>query len=125
MPTVLVVDDEPLIRQVVALMLQQDGYSVLTAGGGLEALSVSRSHGGTIDLLVSDVVMPGMDGPTLAAELLEEHPQLSVLFISASREAAKIGGCPKCPLLAKPFSMSTLRSAVQGLVPAGVWAGVG
>ncbi len=122
MPTVLVVDDEPLIRQVVALMLQQDGYSVLTAGGGAEAISVSRSHDGAIDLLVSDVAMPGMDGPTLATELLEANPQLPVLFMSASREDAHLSACPRFRLLPKPFSMATLRGAVHGLLPVGVWA---
>jgi two-component system, cell cycle sensor histidine kinase and response regulator CckA len=123
MPTVLVVDDEPLIRQVVALMLRQDGYSVLTADGGPEAISVSRAHNGTIDLLVSDVVMPGMDGPALATRLLEKYPLLPVLFISASREATQLAGFPHFQLLAKPFSMATLRGAVQGLLPAGVLAG--
>jgi two-component system cell cycle sensor histidine kinase/response regulator CckA len=119
MSTVLVVDDEPSIRGVVARVLRREGHSVLTAGGGLEAISLSRSHHGAIDLLVSDVTMPGMDGPTLATELLEENPQLPVLFISASCDCENWGGCQRFRLLAKPFSAATLRGVVHGLLCAG------
>jgi two-component system cell cycle sensor histidine kinase/response regulator CckA len=119
MPTVLVVDDEPLVLQMVSVVLEQQGYSVLTAEGGTDALSLSQSHPGQIDLLVSDVVMPGMDGPTLATKLLAQNPKLPILFMSACCDTAAVGPCRGFPFLSKPFSIAILLSTVQTLLRQG------
>ena len=78
MSTILVVDDEPLVLGMVAMMLEEGGHSVMTAGSGADAINLWRSHRGGIDLLVSDVRMPVMDGCTLANALQEESPNLPV-----------------------------------------------
>ncbi len=116
MATVLVVDDEPLIRTMMALILQQEGFSVLTADGGPEAISVSQSHAGAIDLLVTDVVMPGMDGPTLAAKLQKDDPGMSVLLMSGYCESAQLDRCKQFDLLPKPFAMCDLLVKVHSLL---------
>jgi CheY-like chemotaxis protein len=114
-PTALVVDDEPLVRRMVALVLEQDGISVLTAGNGPDAIELSRSHRGEIDLLVSDVRMPQMDGCTLANQLQEENPELPVLLISGycENEPAERS---RFPLLSKPFSVASLLQIVHCLL---------
>ena len=120
MPTVLVVDDEPVVRDMVAMMLEGNGLSVLTAGSGPDALDVWRSQRGRIDILVSDMRMPGMDGCTLANELQAENPHLPVLLISGYCESEPIGPFGPLPLLPKPFSMSALLFAVHGLLSTSV-----
>jgi two-component system cell cycle sensor histidine kinase/response regulator CckA len=115
MPTALVVDDEPLVRKMVALVLEQDGMSVLTAGNGPDAIELSRSHHGGIDLLVSDVRMPEMDGPTLANKLQAENPDLPVLLISGYCEGDAMDRC-HFPMLPKPFSVTALLRIVHDLL---------
>ena len=114
MPTVLVVDDEPMLREMVALMLENDGFSVLTAGSGPDAIDLSRSHRGEIDLLVSDVRMPMMDGCTLANHLQAENPALPVLLISGYCENEVRRS--RFPILPKPFSMKSLLGVVRDLL---------
>jgi len=80
--TVLVVDDEPTLRAVIRRSLLREGYKVLVAEDGQRALAVSRAHPADIDLLITDVVMPGLSGLELARELASERQGLSVLFIS-------------------------------------------
>jgi signal transduction histidine kinase/CheY-like chemotaxis protein len=80
--TVLVVDDEPTLRSVIRRSLLREGYEVLVAEDGPRALALSRAHPTHIDLLITDVVMPGLTGPELARELSSERQGLSVLFIS-------------------------------------------
>jgi two-component system cell cycle sensor histidine kinase/response regulator CckA len=117
MATVLVVDDEPVIRDLISVILEGDGFSVLTAAGGSQALSLSREHRGEIDVLVSDVVMPEIDGPSLAAQLLNDDPKLQVLFISGCCETQQqIENCRQFPFLPKPFSITTLLRTVRRLV---------
>jgi DNA-binding response OmpR family regulator len=79
---VLVVDDEPTLRSVIRRSLLREGYEVLVAEDGPRALALSRAHPTHIDLLITDVVMPGLTGPELARELSSERQGLSVLFIS-------------------------------------------
>jgi len=100
---------------MVALVLEQDGISVLTAGSGADAIELSRSHHGEIDLLVSDVRMPQMDGCTLANQLQAENPDLPVLLISGycENDAAESS---RFPLLPKPFSVTSLLQIVHGLL---------
>ncbi|OIP50979.1 MAG: hypothetical protein AUK28_00975 [Desulfobacterales bacterium CG2_30_60_27] len=80
--TVLVVDDEPGILKMVARILERQGYQVLSAASGAEALAASQAFAGGIDLLLTDVVMPGMDGQKLARVLKVERPEIRVCFMS-------------------------------------------
>ncbi len=80
--TILVVEDEPAILKLIVTTLDQLGYQVLSAASGVEALDISRSHDGTIDLLLSDVVMPGINGVLLSETLRTERPTIRVIFMS-------------------------------------------
>src|SRR5688572_27395476 len=85
-PVILVVDDDQAVRQVAARVLQRAGYEVLQAGEGAEALRVAREHQGRLDLLLTDVVMPGMNGRELGERLAEERPETRLLYMSAYTE---------------------------------------
>jgi two-component system cell cycle sensor histidine kinase/response regulator CckA len=115
MATVLLVDDEPLVRRMVALILEEQGFTVLAANSGSEAIRISRSHPGEIDLLVSDVMMPGMDGPTLAKELLAEQPALPILFMSGGCESVHLDEDKPFRFVSKPFDLATLLITVRGM----------
>ena len=84
MPSVLVVDDEPVIVQLVAMVLKQIGYAVLTASGGVEALMVYSSYHAKVDLVLTDVVLPGMNGVELANRIRALDPTVKVLLMSGS-----------------------------------------
>jgi CheY-like chemotaxis protein len=80
--TILLVEDEQAVRRVVGALLRRFGYNVIEAASAREASGVFEQHAGQIDLLVTDVVMPEMDGPALAKHLIARHPDLRVLFMS-------------------------------------------
>jgi CheY-like chemotaxis protein len=81
-PTVLLVDDEQEVRSVIADILREGGYRVLEAASGHEALAASDAHSGNIDLLLTDLIMPGMTGRMLADMLSPRRPGIAVVFIS-------------------------------------------
>lgn len=113
--TVLVVEDQPPVRRVVAQILRLQGHTVLEAGDAAEALAVAAAHPRTIDLLLTDIVMPGMRGPELARRLRDDHRGLAVLYMSGyfSGEAAtEAGETPQPPMLRKPFTAEALAQAV-------------
>lgn len=114
----LVVEDEEVVRQLVSRELRRAGYSVLEAENGDAALMVSRAQAGTIDLLVTDVIMPGMNGRDLAVRLRSERPGLKVLFVSGyTNELAGIGGVlESTDYLQKPFTPSVLLDRVSELL---------
>ena len=85
--TILVVEDEPPLREVVRRILTEAGHEVLVASGGEEALEVVRDHPERIDLLLSDMVMPGMLGHQLAERLQELRPDIGVLYMSGFSES--------------------------------------
>jgi two-component system cell cycle sensor histidine kinase/response regulator CckA len=115
-PTVLVVDDEPTLRKLMQLVLEREGFRVLTAQNGYDAMDVSESHRGVIDMLVSDVMMPGMDGPTLAGELRETDPNLPVLFVTGSCECVPVHKDELFPIIEKPFSPRNLVLTIRKLL---------
>src|SRR6516162_9526330 len=80
--TILVVDDEPEIRKLVSAMVTKFGYNVLTADSGEHALTLYKNHHEPIEMLIADVVAPGMSGPMLAEKLTAIQPDLKVLYIS-------------------------------------------
>jgi PAS domain S-box-containing protein len=117
--TVLVVEDEQLVRDLVCRTLRRAGYTVLVADQGEEAVSVSRAHVGPIDLMVTDVVMPRMNGSELAGRLSLERPGLRVLFVSGyASEALDIRGSlePGTEYLQKPFTPAVLLDRVRELL---------
>ena len=80
--TILLVEDEAIVRELTVQILESDGYQVLEAMNGTEALRIAGEHGAPIHLLLTDVVMPGMNGRELANELRLHHPDMRVLFMS-------------------------------------------
>jgi two-component system, cell cycle sensor histidine kinase and response regulator CckA len=114
--TVLLVEDEEAVRAFAARALASRGYSVVEAATGVEALSAIERNGGEVDLVVSDVVMPEMDGPTLLRELRRRRPELKVIFISGYAEEAFKKNLPegeRFTFLPKPFSLKDLVAAVK------------
>ena len=117
--TVLVVDDTEVVRHAVARDLRGVGYAVLTACNATEALLISDQHKGPIELLVADVVMPGMSGRELARHLLRKRPDLKVLFMTGyDRDTIATEGLADASetLLYKPFSSHELFAALGRLL---------
>ena len=113
--TVLVVDDEKELREVARRLLQRQGYTVLVAANADEALRLFE-HNGSIEVLLTDVVMPGASGPELTRQLVERHPALKVIYMSGYTEDAivKHGVLnPGVALLHKPFTSETLGRKVR------------
>lgn len=109
---ILVVDDEVVVRNFISNLLQRDGYSVVAAAHGQEALDVIRDAG-DIGLVITDVRMPQMTGLELIEYLLKEKPQLKTLVISARASDAARGSNLGVPFLLKPFDSAALRSKVE------------
>ena len=117
--TILVVDDDCSIRTLVRLFLEVEGYAVLTAENAETAMQLYNEHQSRVALLLTDVVMPKMNGLELADQLLRREPQLPILFMSGSEDASRGFGC-----VAKPFTPSGLVRRVgevlESLSPAQV-----
>jgi two-component system cell cycle sensor histidine kinase/response regulator CckA len=114
--TVLLVEDETAVRAFAARALASRGYQVVEAGSGVEALAAMERIDGEVDLVVSDVVMPEMDGPTLLRELRQKRPEMKVIFISGYAEGAFKKNLPEgehFTFLPKPFSLKDLVAAVK------------
>ncbi len=114
--TILLVEDEEGLRGLNARGLASRGYTVLQAANGVEAIEVIDDHSGKIDLVVSDVVMPEMDGPTLLRELRGRDPDVKIIFVSGYAEEAFAKNLPedeKFSFLAKPFTLKQLVAAVK------------
>jgi two-component system, cell cycle sensor histidine kinase and response regulator CckA len=114
--TILLVEDEEGLRALNARGLTSRGYTVLEAGNGVEAIEVLEKSGKPVDLVVSDVVMPEMDGPTLARELRSRNPDLKIIFVSGYAEDAFQKNLPEhgqFAFLPKPFTLKQLVAAVK------------
>lgn len=114
--TILLVEDEEAVRAFGARALASRGYTVHEAGSGAEALEVMEEAGGDIDLVVSDVVMPELDGPSLLRELRKTRPDLKIIFVSGYAEEAFSKNLPeneKFHFLPKPFSLKQLATKVK------------
>jgi len=114
--TILLVEDEDPVRAVNARALSARGYTVIEAASGVEALEAMAARDAPVDLVVSDVVMPEMDGPTLLRELRKSHPDLKVIFVSGYAEDAFRKNLPEGEdfnFLAKPFSLKQLVEMVK------------
>jgi signal transduction histidine kinase/ActR/RegA family two-component response regulator len=117
--TILLVEDEAVVRQLVAEILESNGYGVLQAADGPSALELLRRHTGPVDLLVTDVVMPGMSGPEVANAVSAMLPGTRVLYISGYTDSA-IGHHgvlePGIAFLQKPFSAGDLTRKVRAVL---------
>ena len=114
--TILLVEDEEAVRAFASRALASRGYTVHEAGTGTEALEVMAETGGEIDLVVSDVVMPEMDGPSLLRELRKQRPDLKIIFVSGYAEDAFAKNLPEGEqfhFLPKPFTLKALATAVK------------
>ncbi|MBA1157882.1 cell cycle histidine kinase CckA [Microvirga mediterraneensis] len=114
--TILLVEDEDPVRAVNARALSARGYTVLEAASGIEAMEIIEERGAPVDLVVSDVVMPEMDGPTLLRELRKLYPDLKVIFVSGYAEEAFRKNLPEGEdfnFLPKPFSLRQLVETVK------------
>lgn len=118
MRTILVVDDERMICTLLAFVLHHEGFNVITAASGPQAIKLFRSRYGAIDLLISDVSLPEMDGPSIAAEIHRLEPTLPVLFMSGCCDEEQYLKCRGFEFLSKPFSLSSLLEKVRGLLTA-------
>jgi CheY-like chemotaxis protein len=109
---VMVVDDEVLVRNVARIVLELEGYFILTAGNGEEALEISRQYPGIIHAILSDVQMPRMDGLELRDRILTERSGIKVLLMSGYMTAT----AENIQFLQKPFGPTVLKGRIQQLL---------
>jgi DNA-binding response OmpR family regulator len=115
-PTVLVVDDEEDLREAIRRMLERRGFTTLTAAGPAEAETLCREHGGTIDLLLTDLTLPGGSGGDLARTATSMRPDLRVLFVSGLPKEVAVGRglvAEEAAMVQKPFTSDRLAEAVR------------
>jgi two-component system cell cycle sensor histidine kinase/response regulator CckA len=112
--TILVVEDVEVIRKMVCAMLLQGGYTVLEAGDGKEALRI-LSQSGPVHLVLTDLIMPHMNGTELALHVSQRHPSLPVIFMSGYNEDPVVRGveCAGSMFLAKPFTAAALADKIR------------
>jgi CheY-like chemotaxis protein len=111
--TILVVDDDPMVRGVIHTALCRGGYRVIDGGGAAEALRLVEDHDHSIELLLTDIEMPGMNGIELARRMRLVRPELKVLFMSGASKSDAVGGQP---FIGKPFTLNGLLSTVKGVL---------
>jgi CheY-like chemotaxis protein len=110
--TVLLVEDEMLVRRTVQAMLESLGYRVVPAADAAEAIRVFETRAGQVDLLLTDLVMPGLSGRDLADGLRQVRPDLAVLFMSGHTDSPPAHG-PGTGFLQKPFTPAMLGASVH------------
>jgi CheY-like chemotaxis protein len=112
---VLVVDDEPVVRKVAARVLLSAGYEVREVGDGQQALEFLQVGNLNVDVVVSDIVMPRLNGVELLETLSRSHPELPVILMSGygAADLEARGIAPPCALLAKPFLPERLLAEVE------------
>jgi CheY-like chemotaxis protein len=115
--TILLVEDEPALGKLAATVLRRQGYWVLEATNGPDALVLSSRHAGPIHLLVTDVVMPDMAGASLAQRLIHARPRTRVLYMSGyTNDPETLGLGPDTDFIGKPFTPAELLDRVRGLL---------
>ncbi|HLH17784.1 MAG TPA: response regulator [Bryobacteraceae bacterium] len=110
---ILVAEDDPIVRNLIRLMLSKEGYAVLTANDGQEALEICEGFRHRIDLLLTDVRMPRMDGVTLAERVRRERPDIKIIVMSGETANIISKENVREAFLRKPFIPPTLLQCVQ------------
>jgi CheY-like chemotaxis protein len=113
---VLVAEDEVVVRNIVCFLLNHEGYQVLSAADGEEALELARQYQGTIDLLLTDITMPRMDGVSLAEHVISERPGIRVLLMSGKTSSDIRAKNVQLPFLRKPFVPAAFRDKVRDVL---------
>jgi len=124
---ILVVEDEEALRVVTQIILSRAGYTVLAAASPEQAIAIMEQHGLEIELLLSDIVMPGMSGPDMAARFRTQYPQLRVLFMSGYADNTLLsldGSTERVQFIEKPFSSAQLTTRVREVLEMKVVRGV-
>ena len=112
--TILLVDDEQAVRSIVQRILRRANYEVVEAEDGAAAIRIAESHPGAIDLVVTDMFMPGMMGPEMVRKLMVMRPGIRALFMSGYADKDSTSGVPTgANFLGKPFSSQELAKAVE------------
>jgi hypothetical protein len=122
MARILLVDDETIVRTLVAVALRRGNHEVLEAASGTQALTLLRKAPGPVDLLVSELALPRMNGIELAARIAETHPETAALFLSRAPHAAMLerqAGERGCRVLRKPFEVAVLLGEAANRVERG------
>ena len=113
---ILVAEDEVVVRNIVCVLLHKEGYEVLSAADGKEALELARQYNGSIDLLLSDVKMPRMDGVSLAEHMIKERPGIRVLLMSGETSNEIREKNIRLPFMRKPFVSGVFRNKVRDVL---------
>ena len=115
--TILIVEDEEAVRRLMCTALEQNGHRVLIAADGVEALKLISSHSGPLDLLVTDLLMPGMNGAELARKVTDRLPGIAILYISGyAEEMRQAGEIDESCFLQKPFAPQALLRKVRDML---------
>ena len=116
--TVLVVEDEGPIRTIITLALEAKGYRLLVAADGADGIQRAQQHAGPIDLVITDVLLPGISGSDVVRELLKSRPDLHVIYLSGylgNEHELPAGQTGKMRFLSKPFTPRQLLEAVAAV----------
>jgi two-component system, cell cycle sensor histidine kinase and response regulator CckA len=112
--TILIADDESALRQALVEVLRSNGYKVLEAETSIEALEMARQHRGPLDILLTDIVMPGLRGPELARRVARAHPEVQIVYMSGYAEGLPEAQLPEnSTFLQKPFRFATLLEQLK------------
>ncbi|MBA2332130.1 MAG: response regulator [Actinobacteria bacterium] len=116
--TILLVEDEDVVRALTRRVLERCGYTVLACANGSEAVALAKGDARRIDLLLTDVVMPGLRGPEVAARVAESRPPIEVLYMSGYADEALLGSAAfdESMLIEKPFAVEALARRVRGVL---------
>jgi CheY-like chemotaxis protein len=112
--TILVVEDDDIVRMLIVDVLEELEFKVLEADGGEQALAILNDPSNPIDLMMTDVGLPGMDGRELATEARKLRPELPILFASGYAESIEVPA--GMHVIGKPFSIDQLRDKVKGML---------
>jgi CheY-like chemotaxis protein len=119
--TILLVDDDPVVRAVASRLLRRSEYSVLEASGGMEALRILREQERSVDLMLTDILMPDLNGWELSELVRAEFPAVRILYMSgfADAETVRARALSESNFLPKPFGLESLTQAVQNVLHPG------
>src|SRR3954464_10037166 len=114
---ILVVDDEPMVRALIARVLTDQGYEVVAVANGRAALDAARGADAAFDLIITNNYMPGLSGAELIARVREDFPTLPILHVDDVTRRGRLPPLPTdIPTIYKPFSIAALRNAVKDLL---------